>query len=249
MTPTKGVTYLLCSTLHDDTFKRFEDFEGEKYLWHTLNKRDDEPFQVASTEHREFLENLGREHKKSIIAVEGGSTTGLRGFDLLTLPGFRRFHLFGFDSSAPDGAETLHPYPKPINDPLGVITQLKDPISGDTLGRKYRTSTPMAQQAMQFELLMRTRGEQIRLGTYPPVGVTVHGSGLIPDWAALREMHHDPNRAEMLRAEPGRSKFVNPTPYAAPLRPVDVLAMLQALDPLTFAPSSTPDSLGETVHG
>lgn len=189
-TPTAGVRYLLCSSLHDATFARFRGFPGT-YLWHSLTETSDHA----------WLHELGRSRRQSVLAVEGGGTTGLRALDLMTIPGFRRFHLFGFDSSAPDGAQTLHPYPKPIEDPLSLNPRLRDPLTGRELPREYRTSVPMAHQALQFEMLMRVRAIEMREGKYPPISVAVHGSGLIPDWAALRDMHHDPARAAMLRAE------------------------------------------------
>lgn len=189
MTPTPGVKYLLASQLHDDTLARFKDWP-DVYIWHAIGHPDDAAAITAEAERA----------GKAAYGVIGGSTTTLRGFDIMTLLlGFRECHFFAMDSSAIEGR--MHPYEKPFLDPLEYKFHLLDPMDGRQLAREYHTNRPMFHQLRQFEILLSERARDISAGTYPKVRIAVHGSGILPDWCALRGLHVDPSRAAMLRAE------------------------------------------------
>lgn len=74
--------YLIASQCHPSTFDYLED--QRIILWHLL-----------ATSSAEFLS--GR------IQIGGGSTSGSRGVVLAYMMGFRKFHLFGFDSCLEPG--------------------------------------------------------------------------------------------------------------------------------------------------
>jgi hypothetical protein len=190
-TPTLGVKYLLASACHDDTFARFKGHPGV-FIWHALGCEAD----------RDVVDEMARKTGAGAISITGGSTTGTRTIDLMALLcGFTHHHLFGFDSSSAEGR--MYPYAKPHVDPVVVNAQLTNPATGLPLDGVYPTTEPMAQQAMQFELLLHERALLIANGHYPPISITVHGTGLFPDWAALRGMHANPNRgAELIAAIP-----------------------------------------------
>jgi uncharacterized Rossmann fold enzyme len=69
--------YLIASQCHESTFNFLED--QRIVLWHLL-----------ATSSHEFLSGK--------IQIGGGSTSGSRGVVLAYMMGFRKFHLFGFDS-------------------------------------------------------------------------------------------------------------------------------------------------------
>lgn len=186
-TPTPGVINLLCSQCHDDTFERFKD-HGDTFIWHSLGDEDDYP----------WLLERGRALETAVLAVEGISTTGGRCIDLAGVLGFRDLHLFAFDCSSRDNR--MYAYDKPKLDPIILKTGLIDPETNERLTTEYETTAPMGRQALQLEMFIRAFGETIASGIRPPIALTVHGTGLFPDWAALRGFHHDPNRAAAVRA-------------------------------------------------
>ncbi len=76
-----------------------------------------------------------------LLLVGGGQTVGLASMALAYAMGYRKLHLFGFDSS--HRHELGHAYAQPMND--------KDPLCVVTLGgEKFVASLSMAQQAEQF---------------------------------------------------------------------------------------------------
>jgi uncharacterized Rossmann fold enzyme len=77
-------SYLIASQCHASTFDYLED--QRVILWHLL-----------ATSSAKYLE--GR------IQIGGGSTSGSRGIVLAYMMGFRKFHLFGFDSCLEPGKE------------------------------------------------------------------------------------------------------------------------------------------------
>lgn len=192
-TPTSGVKYLLGSQLHDDVFARFKDVD-EVYLWHAMGQEED----------REAIRAAAEAAGQRAFAVEGGSTTSLRAFDMAALLlGFREVRFFALDSSATtkDGLPAdLHPYAKPHVDPVNIPFKLLDPKDGAEFPKLYWTNRPMFHQLRQFEIVLDRTRRGIQAGHYPKVRIAVHGTGVLPDWAALRGLHADPNRAAMLRA-------------------------------------------------
>jgi hypothetical protein len=94
--------------------------------------------------------------------IPGGSTVMLRAIPLLRLLGFKRFHLFGFDSCLSGDAH--HAYAQPENDSETVI-----PVTVG--GRTFRCHAWQVAQAQEFIDLVKFLGEEIELEVY--------GDGLI----------------------------------------------------------------------
>lgn len=148
-----------------------------------LNPRDDVTYLVALQCHRNVFhclegrkivpwlalmdgveEIVRRRSKKNVLTVGGGSTVGLKTLYIAYIMGYRKFHLYGFDSSYEEGRH--HAYPQSLNDGQEVIE-----VSCD--GRKFNCARWMANQAMQFQGYAK---ELIGRGCE----IQVHGTGLLP---------------------------------------------------------------------
>ena len=101
---------------------------------------------------------------KSDLFVAGGSSVGLIALSLACMAGFRKLHLFGYDSSL--SGDQHHAYAQPLNDGQAVIEA--------TLGAvTYKCSPWMAKQAQEYQALAP---RLIEAGCE----ITVHGHGLLP---------------------------------------------------------------------
>jgi hypothetical protein len=142
----EGCKYLLSSQCDPAVF---EDLPKDRtYLWHT-----------SAESIRDLLDE---QYKEQVWwGVPGGSTVMLRAIPLLRMLGFKRFHLFGFDSCITD---THHAYAQPENDSECVIPMIVG-------GRVFQCHPWMATQAQEFMDLIRVMGDEIELEVY--------GDGLI----------------------------------------------------------------------
>ncbi len=98
--------------------------------------------------------------------IPGGSTVMLRAIPLLRMLGFKKFHLYGFDSCIRDAGETgeHHAYSQAENDSEHVISV--------TVGeRVFRCHSWMVSQGSEFCELVKFLGDEIELN--------VRGDGLI----------------------------------------------------------------------
>lgn len=98
------------------------------------------------------------------LLIGGGSTIGVKALAVAFVLGYRRMHLYGFDSCYRDGAH--HAYPQPMNDGEDVQT-------ATVAGRSFRAAPWMIHQAQQFgqlSLMLAAEGCEIH----------VHGDGLLP---------------------------------------------------------------------
>jgi SAM-dependent methyltransferase len=138
--------YLIASQVHPKTL---EGLPRERtYLWHSGVSEDNEA--------------LIREKTGQFFPVPGGSTVVLRALPLLRMLGFRKIHLFGFDSCV--SASAHHAYPQPENDDEATM-----PL---TCGGRTFICTPwMISQASEFRDLVRLLGDEVELAVY--------GEGLI----------------------------------------------------------------------
>lgn len=191
MSPHPDVKYLIASQCDDATFENFKGVP-DVYLWHALCDEDGAD--------RKLIFECAQKRGVPAYAVVGGQTTTLRLFDIAPLLlGFRELRFIAVDSSCENGA--THAYTKPKHDAiLEVPLALIDPLDGRELATGYWTTLPLWHQFRQFELLLAERREGIREGRFPKVRIGFHGRGILPDWAALRGLHADPNRAAELRA-------------------------------------------------
>lgn len=110
------------------------------------------------------------DHEGGYVLIGGGTTVGLSSMCLAYAMGYRKLHLYGFDSSHRDTSG--HAYRQPMND--------RDPLCKVTLGGKVFTSSlTMARQAERFP---QVSNDLIDRGCT----ITVDGDGLIQ--AVLQEM-------------------------------------------------------------
>lgn len=141
--------YLISSQVHPAVL---EGLPPERtYLWHTQMDI--------------IREALNEHYAKTSTAwwgVFGGSTVMLRAIPLLRILGFRKFHLFGFDSCLSDQAH--HAYAQPEND--------RDvPVSCVVGDRVFICHPWMVSQAQEFMDMSKYLGDETQ--------IEVYGDGLI----------------------------------------------------------------------
>lgn len=99
--------------------------------------------------------------------IGGGPTVGISAMYLACVLGFRRLHLFGYDSSFRDGQ--THLLPQPVNEAEAV------PMDVFAAGRWFHTNAAMYAQAGAFEPACG-----VLYGGMPDLEISVHGDGLLP---------------------------------------------------------------------
>lgn len=154
----KNVRYFLASQVHPDVFDALEG--RDIVVWH--NGMGD------GQEIADILKPWW--DMKPVCLVPGGGTVGLRAINLCWLSGWRKIHLYGFDSCYE--GKKHHAYKQRLND--GEETQ--EVVLAD---KRYTAARWMIRQAAEFQ-------EQYRHLTGEGVKIIVHGRGLIPDmWKLL----------------------------------------------------------------
>lgn len=146
------VHYYLASQCAPEVFDAAS--AGTRHLFHCLNIGMDE---------------LLTKHNRELHLIGGGSTVLLKALALCHVLGYRRFHLYGVDSSY--SGDEHHAYPQDINDADKVI----DVLAG---GRPFLAAPWMVQQVNEFQELASSL---INDGCYMSVG----GYGLLPYVAGL----------------------------------------------------------------
>lgn len=153
---TKPVTdytkYLIAAQVHPKTLEGLP--KDRTLLWH-----------MGVTEDQE---KLIRDAAGYYFPIPGGTTVTLRAIPLLRLLGYKKFHLFGFDSCS--RADQHHAYSQPENDGESYIQV----SCGDKL---FYCAAWELQQAEDFSAVVEMLGDQIDLAVY--------GDGLIA--AMVRE--------------------------------------------------------------
>lgn len=149
------ITYLIGSM---SSPKVLDELEGKKViLWH------------GGFDLEKQLKVLEPYHDRPIVIVGGAYTIGLRALSLGYEMGYRKFVLFGVDSSFKDNEH--HAYEQTLNDGDKPITALYD-------GKEYQVAPWMYRQAMNFE-------ENYKDFTKKGCKIEVIGEGLIPDMCKL----------------------------------------------------------------
>lgn len=149
--PHKAVTYLIASQCHPEVF---EALKGQNVIqWNACLPNPDYDREIAEA----------FKHKP-VMMVGGGSTVGLKTINLTYLWGFRKIHLYGFDSSYRDGKN--HAYRQDINDAESLVEVTES-------GKTFTCAPWMARQAGEFQ------GQLVQLQGLG-VSIHVHGDGLIP---------------------------------------------------------------------
>jgi len=138
---------LLASQCDKSVFEKAEEF-AEVMVWHP--KIDG-------------IEDHMPDKRESLTLIGGGTTVGLSAMCLAYTMGYRKMHLFGYDSSHDNGS---HAYEQTMNtgEPICKVTMF---------GKTFRTSWTMAKQAEFFPQLC---DQLIDLGCI----ITVDGDGLLP---------------------------------------------------------------------
>lgn len=167
--PRSDVIYAIASQVHADVFK---SLAGQRvYLWHAGVDYGGVGYPT------DILENQYR--GRDWLVIPGPTTVGLRSILVGYALGFRKFHLFGLDSSMRlgDVSARLHAYdkPKPRDAEEGWVT-----LRTKKGEQRFYTNSHMARQATDFEETMERIGDMVREGKMQPISVTVHGDGLIP---------------------------------------------------------------------
>jgi hypothetical protein len=107
---------------------------------------------------KEALKGFTGDH----FPVHGGSTTMLRAIPLMRMLGYRKFHIYGWDSCLRE--EQHHAYAQPENDDPRITTVT-------VKGREFRCHPWMAVQAQEFVTITRMIADECELEVY--------GDGLI----------------------------------------------------------------------
>jgi hypothetical protein len=142
-----GCKYLIASQCHPSVLEGLPP--EDTYLWHTS----------AET----VKDILDEAYNKVYFPVVGGSTVMLRAIPMLRMLGFKRFHIFGFDSCVVD-EKNHHAVPQPENDDCPVVSTI-------VAGRAFKCHIAHIAQATEFMDLIRLFGSVIELEVY--------GDGLI----------------------------------------------------------------------
>lgn len=153
--PRRDVTYLIASQCHPSVF---DALQGQNVIvWTACTDTPENDQRIAA-----------KFPGKPIMMIGGGATVGLKTMNLAYLWGFRRFSMYGMDSSY--RGEANHAYRQELND-----GESRMPIHA--AGRDFICAPWMAKQTMEFQ-------GQYRQLTGLGCRITVHGDGLLPHVAA-----------------------------------------------------------------
>lgn len=132
------------------------------------------------------------DRRESLTLIGGGTTVGLSAMCLAYTMGYRKLHLFGYDSSHKE--DEGHAYAQPMND--------KEPVCKVTVfGKTFKSSLAMAKQA---EFFPTVSDNLIDLGCV----ITVDGDGLLP--FVVREIAKRANAAPMTEQEKYQAMWTLP---------------------------------------
>lgn len=160
--PHKDTYHLLASQVHPDVFEALKDYHRAVFHLNTPTT------------------NLVFENDVTKIGCV--YTVGLTALLLAGVLGYRKFILYGYDSSF-ENSES-HALPQPQN--AGVNT-----LEVEVAGRKYLTTHAMAAQTMEFFPTLKAMRTQ-----WPDIDVQVIGDGLFYDYVTTN--NHPPSREREL---------------------------------------------------
>lgn len=140
-------------------------------LWHQFYPKDMGKFEAALPEYDD-----------DYVLVGGGTTVGLCAMALAYTLGYRKLHLYGYDSSYRD--DRMHAYAQ--HDPQAV-----DCVS-TVAGKTFNTTLAMAQQA---EFFPQFSDQLLDMGCM----ITIRGDGLLP-WTSQQAAIKPPTEQEKYQA-------------------------------------------------
>jgi hypothetical protein len=153
--PHPDVIYFVASMCHPSTIDQLIGKGATVFGYHA---------HVGAGE-KELLEEI----KKTTFLIGGGSTSATRGISVLNVLGFRRYHLYGYDSCYYDRAPTeekgKNGLPKWFEVEVG--------------SRKFISDAELLAQCQDFDKLLE-------LGRDIFAEIEVYGNGMIPHIFALR---------------------------------------------------------------
>lgn len=121
------------------------------------------------------------------------STVGMDAMLVLYRCGFRKFHLFGMESSYRvkmiDGKTKpvdLHGYEKPMEYLEAITVAARNTDTGEQ--EEFVTNNHMACQAEDFHTFAKFWAENLKQKRFERISVTVHGEGYLPSCAKI--LHH-----------------------------------------------------------
>ena len=159
----KNVRYFIASQVHPSVFDALEG--KDVVLWHCGMHDGERLMEIVAPWWDEGP------NQKPVVFIPGGGTVGLRALNLAWLSGYKKIHLYGFDSSY--DRDDHHAYAQALNDgDRRVTVVMKD--------KTYSCAPWMLRQANEFKenyIALRDQG----------VKVFVHGRGLIPDMWRLMQ--------------------------------------------------------------
>jgi hypothetical protein len=152
----KGIKYFIASQCNPEVFDYFADMDC--VLWHLLTGKAGEQ------------EAINHE-----MALGGGSTSGMRAMTLAWAMGFRKLHLFGYDSCL----TYYDPEKNPVQELKidGTIAKDAEPMKLWISDKTFYCNPAMAAQTTEFEKVMNAFKGQLQ--------VRVWGDGAIP-WIAQK---------------------------------------------------------------
>jgi len=169
---------LIAGQCHEDTFKALSG--ADCYLWHAGDNQDEEMMPVSL---------LQAEYPKvPWKVIGGGNTGGLRAIYVAQSVGFRKVHLFGFDSSMRDGKLYAYAKDHPEDAAEGPAT-----LNMNGHSQEFYTNEHMARQVENFQDMLK----QVMLWNQHKAwegldDIIVHGEGMLPSVAAGYGLHADP---------------------------------------------------------
>jgi hypothetical protein len=182
----EAAMHLMASQVNPATFSKAD----RVLLWH-----------LAIDEQMDRLFPEDRRRLGGYALVGGGAAVGNSALCLAYVMGFRRFELFGYDSSH-RGLES-HAYEQPMNWKIPVVDV-------EWAGRKYRSSLAMKAQAEKFQIT----GQALkREGCI----LNVHGDGLLPAmWNTPRDQLNECDTYRIMWST-DEYREVSPGEFAVPL--------------------------------
>lgn len=150
--PHKDVAYYVCSRCHPNIFKQLEGYK--QVLWHVF----EEPPEYQNALVRLF---------KGEFMIAGGWVTLFRTINIATILGYRKFELFGVDSSFENSSHLPDYKLADIEKPLTIWG--KNESTGEL--RKFTTNSTLAFQAYEFVRFCEARQSEL--------SIRIYGDGLL----------------------------------------------------------------------
>lgn len=174
---------LIAGQCHEDTFRALA--HADCYLWHAGDNQDENDMQPVSLLKAEYSAVPWK-------VIGGGNTGGLRSIYVAQSVGFRKVHLFGFDSSMRNGSLYAYDKQHPEDAAEGPAT-----LRMNGHEQEFYTNEHMARQVENFQDMLK----QVMLWNQYKAwegldDIIVHGDGMLPCVAAGYGLHADPRMNE-----------------------------------------------------